>query len=108
MVLRSRHSAYLGDPSFATREIVFIYDRNATVAFANRYHDESLFSSRFNQNCANFVSRALQAGGLQQNDNWYWNFAISTPQGFIRSYSAWLNGERPAWIVKMRDGDLRW
>jgi len=51
------------------------YDRQAAVEFALRYKDKSVFEAdgyptEPNNDCTNFVSYVLQAGGLLQSDVW--------------------------------------
>ena len=63
------------------------YNREAAVAFAQTFGDEKAWKATglmdFDQNCTNFVSFCLNAGGLHQGDDWYYNWAMMIRVGPI-------------------------
>ena len=73
------------------------YDRDAAINYAKEYAygwnqnymkmDDwgfkaeyfLMYGKRSGNDCANFVSQCLEAGGIKQNDDWYYNRVINEP-----------------------------
>jgi RHS repeat-associated core domain len=70
------------------------YDRDAAIAYAKQWHNginEDFYN--YSQDCSNFVSQCLLAGGVKMNSDWYsykgdysWNI-ISLFGGYKYNYS---------------------
>ena len=66
----------------------YTYDGDAAKRYADTYalsHNSSY--RQFSGDCANFVSQCLYAGGLQQNDTWFYKNGYFAGIGYSEAWA---------------------
>lgn len=68
---------------------VYAYSGSAAIAYADKYALNPNWPAyrTMDKDCSNFVSQCLYAGGLSQNDRWFYGLGIVAGMGYSTSWS---------------------